>query len=278
MNKKKTMMLPIVLVLQNGAAFGQDYYQWIDLEGRPHFSDQFTEGSKSLQVDPGYSFYTAKKIHDGDTLLLSNGQRVRLLGVNAPEIGFFNNPAEPLGAEAKLWLEKNLSGRKVRVETDLEKKDKYGRTLATLYTEEGINIAIELLKQGLAVVVIHPPNIKYRDQLVSAQTEAKKSNVGIWGHTAYFATQIKDIKTLDRRRWQRILGTVTNIKKTKKNIYLQLSGQFSLKIKSIYWDYFVNGFDIYKNKNIEVNGWIKKNKSKLLMPVKDPSAIRIVSP
>jgi len=90
------------------------------------------------------------RVVDGDTLLLEGGERVRLLGVDAPELAREGRAGEAGAKEAKEFLRRLAEGRRVRLELDGEPKDKYGRTLAYVFTEEGEMANEELIRAGLA--------------------------------------------------------------------------------------------------------------------------------
>jgi micrococcal nuclease len=127
------------------------------------------------------TFVPIVAVHDGDTVSVIIDQRrekVRLIGIDAPEIG-----QKPWGERAKKYLETLLSssGWKVRLEFDVDKRDKYGRILAYLWTTHGEMINLLMLKGGYAMLFTFPPDIKYVDDLRTAQREAKDSRVGIWG-------------------------------------------------------------------------------------------------
>ncbi len=103
---------------------------------------------------------TVSYVVDGDTIALQGGEKIRLVGVNTPEVG---SDEEPGGIEAKEFVE-NLcqSGTEIGLDVDdLEPKDRYGRTLAVVYVRRDgswVNLNAELLRKGLAEVVFYPPS------------------------------------------------------------------------------------------------------------------------
>jgi endonuclease YncB( thermonuclease family) len=93
-----------------------------------------------------------EKVHDGDTVRLAGGERVRLLGIDAPEMregkpGRTGPFPEPGAVEASEALRKMVGGKVVRVVR--RGHDRYGRTLAKLYLEDGTDVGGELIKRGL---------------------------------------------------------------------------------------------------------------------------------
>ena len=123
--------------------------------------------------------YKIASVTDGDTVRLADGQRVRLLGVDAPEKGKCGYD------EAKDFLVNLIEKKDVQLVKDIKNIDIYGRLLryVILPVENGDDRLInnELLEQGYAENYSEAPNNRYRDLFISAQEEAKKKRLGIWG-------------------------------------------------------------------------------------------------
>ncbi|MBE0426618.1 MAG: thermonuclease family protein [Nitrospirae bacterium] len=120
------------------------------------------------------------EVHDGDTvsvMLNNKKEKVRLIGIDAPEIG-----QRPWGKRAKKYLENILSssGWRVRLEFDVEQRDKYGRVLAYMWTKDGKMANLLMVENGYAMLFTVPPNVKYTNELRVAQNEARKKELGIW--------------------------------------------------------------------------------------------------
>jgi micrococcal nuclease len=121
------------------------------------------------------------RVHDGDTVSVLKGgrrEKVRLIGIDAPELG-----QRPWGTRAKRKLEELLdnSGRMVTMEFDVVRRDKYGRLLAYLWTNDKRLINLEMVKDGYAALFTFPPNIMHADALRKAQRHAREKGAGIWG-------------------------------------------------------------------------------------------------
>jgi micrococcal nuclease len=130
------------------------------------------------------TFYNVTKIVDGDTFWIETGtkeEKIRLIGIDAPEsrktgqkeIGYF-------GKEAKEYLTLLLKGQRVRLAFDVDKKDKYGRTLAYAYSDKGLFINEELVKEGYAVVMTIAPNVKFSEHFAELQQNARRLKKGLW--------------------------------------------------------------------------------------------------
>jgi micrococcal nuclease len=117
---------------------------------------------------------------DGDTLVLENSARVRLLGIDAPEMGKDGTPPEFMALESRDALITMAKGKRIRLEYDIHRYDRYGRVLAYLFTPEGAHINVDLVRQGLARVYFHPPNRRFKAELLAAQKEAMEGQRGLW--------------------------------------------------------------------------------------------------
>ena len=113
------------------------------------------------------------RVIDGDTIELENGERVRLLGINAPEKG------QPYYNEATDRLKELIEGESVTLERDVEERDEYGRLLRHIYIDDTF-VNLEMVREGYANVYIVPPNTKYQDEFEEAEAEAKNAGRGIW--------------------------------------------------------------------------------------------------
>jgi endonuclease YncB( thermonuclease family) len=119
----------------------------------------------------------ATKIIDGDTIEIAtdNGpERVRLIGIDTPEKGQF------LFDESKARLEELIGGKEILLETDETDRDKYNRLLRYIFLNRTELINTVLVREGLASVLIYPPDRKYEEELLKAEAEARNQNLGIW--------------------------------------------------------------------------------------------------
>lgn len=114
------------------------------------------------------------KVIDGDTFHLASGESVRIVGIDAPERD------DPFGPMATKCLKDILNGQKVRIVPATEPRDKYGRMLAWVYTEDGTFVNVELLRRGCAWLMVIPPNFEHLKERVSAQEAAKGFKRGVW--------------------------------------------------------------------------------------------------
>lgn len=124
---------------------------------------------------------SVRRVVDGDTVVMASRERVRLIGVNSPELHHPTKGREPYGREAKACLMDILNGQKVRLEVGVEPRDRYGRTLAHIHTEGGQYVNAELLRRGCGRLMVIGANVGHLDELVGAQNEARRAGRGLWG-------------------------------------------------------------------------------------------------
>ena len=126
------------------------------------------------------TWHQVKWIVDGDTVILSKGQKVRYIGINAPEVARDDHIAEPFGEAAKRFNAGLVKKKMVRLEFDIEPNDRYQRRLAYVFLKNGTFVNAEMLSQGYAYLLYLRPNVKYHSTLLSAQRTAMSAKRGIW--------------------------------------------------------------------------------------------------
>jgi micrococcal nuclease len=133
---------------------------------------------------------TVRRVVDGDTVRCTSGERVRLLLIDAPEMG-----QEELGLRSRLALEALVpAGTVVRLELDVHERDRWGRLLAHLHTADGVWVNREMVARGYAVVLVFPPNVRHVEALRAAMAEARRERRGLWAEGGFAC------RPADRRR------------------------------------------------------------------------------
>ncbi len=130
------------------------------------------------------SLMAVTKVVDGDTFWVDDGsekgKKVRLIGVDTPETVHPTKGRESYGREASEFAKSLLSGKKVRLEFDVDSLDRYGRLLAYVYLENGLFVNAELVRKGYAQVATFPPNVKYAEHFLKLQRKARDRKLGLW--------------------------------------------------------------------------------------------------
>lgn len=142
--------------------------------------------------DPPPQHVRARRVIDGDTLELTDGRRIRHIGIDTPEPrrragGEWIDDPEPMAREATAAHRALVEGRDLRLELDAQTHDKYRRLLAYVYAADPdgreVLVGEELLRQGMAQPLTIPPNVKYAARFQAAAAEARQAKRGLWGLT-----------------------------------------------------------------------------------------------
>lgn len=119
------------------------------------------------------------RVIDGDTVEIAGGERIRYLGIDTPETVDPRRPVGCFGHEASAKNRELVEGKYVRLEKDITERDKYGRLLRYVYTQDRF-VNLELVRGGYAVIYTFPPDVKYQEALLAAQQEAREAKKGLW--------------------------------------------------------------------------------------------------
>lgn len=206
---------------------------------------------------------TIKAVTDGDSVRLRDGRKVRLTGINAPEVRHGNRPAQPWAIEAKQALTDFL-GKRALLITDTKTTDKYGRTLAHLYNLDGQSAEAHLLSKGLAWHVAIPPNLALADCFAAAEQQAQQQQLALWGTKG-----IEPVLSLavNDGGFQRVRGTLTHIHFGKNAWWLNLGPQLAAVIYPQHQHRFDRKTLVkLQGKTVEIRGWVYPSRSKKYQP------------
>lgn len=192
-----------------------EIYTWIDRDGQVHFTDNEAlvpseyrdivqarpssplaeppppaqlprpQKAQSTKVPaPGRSTTggqaTVVAVLDGDTIVISGGQKVRYAGLNTPEFHHPDKLPEYCGQEAFEANRRLVAGQIVRLEFDAQRRDQYGRLLAYVYVNS-LFVNAELIRQGYAQVSTYKENQRHHEEFERLQQHAIAARRGLWG-------------------------------------------------------------------------------------------------
>ena len=252
-----------------------DIFRSQDASGNVSFSDQ--PSANASRVEPAVRSYryqhTVARVYDGDTIMLKNGEHVRLLGINTPEIKSRHRDGEAGGQRAKKWLQDKLKSSVVMLEYDQQQRDKYDRLLAHLFLPSGEHLNAGLLTAGLANLSVIPPNLRYLDQLQKAEQDAQHAGRAIWSMVEYQPQVVtRQTKSFTRSGWQRFQARPTHIKQGRKYVRLILNDKVDVRIAMANLDLFPD-LKRYLGRSLEIRGWASRKKDHYSILVRHPSAI-----
>lgn len=128
---------------------------------------------------PAGEYDKCVRVLDGDTIVLANGERVRLIGIDTTEKSHPLKPVEYFSEEATQFTKRLLEGKEVKLEFDKDRRDKYGRLLTYVYLSDGTFANAEIIKQGYGFAYTKYP-FKYEELFVSLEEDARNNQQGYW--------------------------------------------------------------------------------------------------
>lgn len=223
-----------------------------------------------------------KKVIDGDTIAVEGGDRVRYLGIDAPESG------EPFYEEARQRNAALVGGKTVRlVICGEERRDKYGRLLAWVYSD-GVLVNRTLLSEGLARLFIIPPcGLEKAGDFDKAEKEAIRRKTGLWSadtrrNDRAVATVTPSEAALHEGEHVKVRGRVVRVHKAKSAIFMDFSeargeGFTAVIFKRSFSEFKAAGVDPleYMGKLVTVSGKVSIYRGRPEIVVKLPRQISI---
>ena len=228
--------------------------------------------------------HTSERVHvdyvyDGDTVKLQDGRRVRFIGINTPELEHKGEPVQPLAQAARTSLESLLdaNSRTLLLQYGKQQHDHYGRLLAHAFLENGENVAVQLLRQGLATTLVVPPNTWGEHCYQGLENTARAGRLGLWALDGYQSHDARSLP-LDTRGFRIVNGRISAIRRSRYNIWLDLEDSLTVQIpvKSLA-NFGTFDFDTLTGQIIEVRGWIRPDRNKPKLKVQHPAALVIMT-
>ena len=214
---------------------------------------------------------------DGDSIALADGEKVRLLGIDAPETKWRKTAAQPLGNAAKRALSKLVLNKRVKLVFGVAPTDFSKRTLAYLYLPNGEDVQIKMLAQGLAMFTAYPPDLSHLDAYRNAQADAQRNLRGIWNEPHFAVRDLDDGNAIPKARGPlRIAGTVSDVKSFGASVKIKVADKFTLEISKFHWKQFWRGQDAqdWIGKRVIAQGRIS-TKGANKMTVRHPSLLTV---
>lgn len=218
-----------------------------------------------------------RSVLDGDTVSLSDGRRIRMVGVNAPEVGRDDRPAEPFATAARRALEGLAGpGSRVGLRYDAERQDPHGRTLAHVFLPDGTNVQRELLARGLAASIVVPPNAWGWECYREAERGVRSAGRGIWGDARFRPTDPARLPPAAEGFWV-VTGQVVRVGEGRNAWWLNLDGGFAVRIEKRDLENFP-GLQPpkLKGRRIEVRGWVNASPRERWVNARHPAMFSVL--
>ena len=212
--------------------------------------------------------------YDGDTIKLKDGNKLRLIGINTPEIGHEAQPDEPGAQYARQRLQTiiSASNNQIFLLIGNDRRDRYQRILAHIYNLQGANITETLLREGLGYAVYMSPNLTNMECYSQAERQARTAGRGIWKHP----DAVLDVNSMHGREegFHLIRGVIGRIGKSRRSLWLNLHQGPAIRIDWSDWKQF-DGWqlDTLEERPLEVRGWIYRRNGQQRLQVRHPAAI-----
>lgn len=232
-------------------------------------------------VPAGLASVTVQRVVDGDTLRLSDGRSVRMIGLNTPELGKQGRGDEPFAVAARKRLQAliDASGGRVGLRPGKQAKDHYGRTLAHIYSASGANLEAQMLADGLGFQVAVAPNVDLVACQQAAERSARNTGLGLWRQSPVLKAE-----QIQRSGFAVISGRVSKVQRNRGGIWIELQDSLVLRVAPNLVGQFDNArLQALKGKQVEARGWIvdrsrrgglQSGQSRWLLPLTDPSMLQ----
>ena len=230
----------------------------------------------------GLTQVAVQRVVDGDTLRLSDGRSVRMIGLNTPELGKQGRSDEPFAIAARKRLEALVadSGGRVGVLPGKESKDHYGRTLAHLYSASGANLEAQMLADGLGFQVAVAPNVDLVACQQAAERSARRAGLGLWRQLP-----VQKAQQIQRSGFAVVSGRVSKVQRNRGGIWIELQDTLVLRVApNLVGQFDSAGLQALKGRQIEARGWVvdrsrrgglQKGQARWLLPLTDPSMLEV---
>lgn len=192
------------------------------------------------------------EVFDGDTFRTRSGERIRLLGINTPEVAHHNQPEQAYSKEAKRRLKQLISDKTVQLRLDREKKDRYGRTLAQVYLRDGSWVNNKLVLEGLAQVYTFMPNYRWTERLLQSEIQARSENRGLWKSSRFRILEAKEISNRHIGQFRLIRGITGKPQPWRFKL-----GKLIVSVPRSYRQWFTQADLPQQGENITIRGTIR---------------------
>lgn len=216
---------------------------------------------------------TLAYVHDGDTLWLKSGDKVRLIGINTPEVARDKRPAEALAEAARQAVIAFFAGQQqVFLLPGKDARDRYGRRLAHVYRRDGQNLEAHLLAQGLGFHIAIPPNLALAGCLHRAEQRARERGMGVWSSPQWQPLAAQTLADGDAG-FRLVRGRIHSVTQNKY-LWVKMEGPLVLRIaldqvghfkftedRLTDWQGQLKDWRGLVGQNVEVRGWLVDRRS-----------------
>ncbi|POF39398.1 nuclease [Pseudomonas laurylsulfativorans] len=252
------------------------------LAGAFFVSAIWLSGAQAFCPTPGgLTPVAVQRVVDGDTLRLSDGRSVRMIGLNTPELGKKGRSDEPFAVAARKRLEALVaaSDGQVGLLPGKESKDHYGRTLAHVYGADGANLEAQMLAEGLGFLVAVAPNVDLVACQQAAERSARQAGLGLWRRSPVLKAE-----QISTSGFAVLSGRVSKVQRNRGGVWIELQDSVVLRVApNLLTRFDVNSLESLKGKQVEARGWVldrsrkgglKSGQARWMLPLTDPAMLQ----
>lgn len=217
-----------------------------------------------LQVETA----TIERITDGDTVVLSDNRRVRLIGINTPELNEPDKQLQQAAVDARNTLQTLLPDNEpVLLYVGRESNDRHGRLLAHVVRQaDQLAVAPVLLKQGQALHSAVAPNTLCATHFAKLENAARTQKIGVWQFANMLRTKAANMSS-QSRGFKLITGTITQVQTKPRHTQLTLDNRLAVLVRKELASQLEKAGTLRQllGQPVEVRGWLsgKKNNTRL---------------
>jgi endonuclease YncB( thermonuclease family) len=254
------------------------------LAGAFFMSAIWLSGAQAFCPAPsGLTPVAVQRVVDGDTLRLSDGRSVRMIGLNTPELGKNGRSDEPFAVVARKRLEALVaaSDGQVGLLPGKESKDHYGRTLAHVYGADGANLEAQMLAEGLGFQVAVAPNVDLVTCQQAAENSARQAGLGVWRQSPVLKAE-----QISTSGFAVLSGRVSKVQRNRGGVWIELQDSVVLKVApNLLGRFDAASLERLEGKQIEARGWVldrsrrgglKEGQARWMLPLTDPAMFQVV--
>jgi micrococcal nuclease len=218
-------------------------------------------------------------VYDGDTVTLEDGRRLRLIGIDTPELGRDGKADQPYAVAARDALRSLLEKRpELDLRLDRTRHDIHGRLLAHAFLVDGTSLSAWLLERGYATLLIIPPDDWNAACYQAAERRARTDERGIWALPRYHAIASTRLRKT-ARGYHVIEGRITHIGKSAHSLWLDLEGKVAARIDRKDLEYFTAvSWPGLLHRKIIVRGWVHPYRGEMQIRLRYPTDLEVVEP
>jgi len=221
-----------------------------------------------------------QRVVDGDTLRLTDGRSVRMIGLNAPETGKKGQSAQPFADAATRRLQALVdeSEGQVSLRVGEQPADRYGRTLANVYGRNGANLEAQLISEGLGYLVAISPNVALVDCQQAAEKAARQAGLGLWRQSP-----VQSPEQISSGGFAIVSGRVTRVQRNGGGLWIEFGDALVVRIApNLVGEFDSARLQRLKGQQVEARGWVvdrsrrgglKSGQARWMMPITHPAML-----